>query len=101
MGDLDPNLVLQILVLLISALIACMVRKGWLDRKTVEDAKDIANATATGIDKLKDFDPTSASMVLREVVSKIGDKKGVLDAFLKSVNLNAPKGADDGEGDGG
>jgi hypothetical protein len=105
MGEIDINLILQLLILIIGAIIAWMVRRGWLDRKTVEDAKDIAKATTAGIDKLKEIDPEAATHVLKEVLSRIGVKKGVLDAFLKEMNLNKPRtgagGGNGGQGEGG
>lgn len=88
--EIDINLVLQIIVIVGGAIVAYMVRKGWIDRKTVDDTKDIANSLAAAGDKLKDLDPVAAEKFVEAVLEKIGDKKPVLDAFLKAMNHNKP-----------
>ena len=85
-------LALKVLILVIGGILAYLVKKGHIDGKTVENSKDMANALAGAIDKFKGADPDAAKFLLRDVVSNIGDKKPVLDAFLKAMNLNAPNG---------
>ena len=80
----------NLLVLIVGAIIAYLVKKGQLDVSTVENTKSIANAMAGAIDTLKGVDPGAAKTLLQDVVTNVGDKKPVLDAFLKVMNLNKP-----------
>lgn len=81
---------MQVLVMVVGAVIAYLVKQGKLDAKTVEDAKGIAGALAGAIDTFKGTNPDASKTLLQNVVANVGDKKPVLDAFLKTMNLNKP-----------
>lgn len=89
-GDALLTLVLNALILIVGGVLAYLVKKGHINAKTVEDTKEIANAMAVSIDKLKKMEPEAAKKLLQELIGEIGEKKQNLDAFLKSRNLNRP-----------
>jgi hypothetical protein len=88
----DINLILQLLILVVGLLGAYLVRKGLVDRKTVEDTKTIAGAITTAVDKVKLDDPDVGKKITGKIVEAIGENKPILDAFLKATNLNQPNG---------
>lgn len=84
-------LALQVALLVGGAVVAYLVKKGKIDRETVDDSKKIANTLAGSVDVLKETDPEAAEKHIKEILARIGEDKPMLDAFLKAMNLNPPK----------
>lgn len=84
-------LALQAVLLVGGAVVAYLVKKGKVDRKTIEDSKKIANVLAGAVDVLKETNPVIAAKHIKEILGRVGEDKPILDAFLKSMNLNKPK----------
>lgn len=89
--EVDVNLILQLVILIVGIVAAILAKKGLIDRKDLDDTKKLATDFAASIDRLKDEDPDAAAKVISEILSRVKDKKPLLDAFLNEVNLNRPK----------
>jgi len=88
--EINVNLILQIVILILGLIGAYLAKKGLIDRKDLEDSKAIARDLAASVDELKTKDPNAAGKLIGEILERIGDRKPVLDEFLKIMNLNKP-----------
>jgi hypothetical protein len=88
--EVNVNLILQIVILVLGLIGAYLAKKGLIDRKDLEDSKAIARDLAASVDELKQKDPDAAAKLIGEILTRIGDRKPVLDEFLKIMNLNKP-----------
>lgn len=84
------NLILQVVIIALGLLAAYLAKKGLIDRKDFDETKNIASNLAASIDRLKDEDPDAAAKLIAEILERVGEKKPILDEFLKRMNLNPP-----------
>ena len=94
--ELDINLIIQLVILVVGIIAAILAKKGLIDRKDLDDTKEIAKNLAASVDDLKKKDPNAAGKLIGEILNRIADKKPLRDAFLKEANLNAPHRPDSG-----
>ena len=90
MDGIDVNLILQIVIIVLGLVAAYLAKKGLIDRKDFDRAKDIASSLAASVDKLKLDDPVAAAKLIEDILVRFGKDKPVLDEFLKKMNLNSP-----------
>lgn len=90
--EVDVNLILQVVIIVLGIVGAILAKKGLIDRKDFDDTKKIAADLAASIDRLKDEDPDAAAKVISEILSRVRDRKPVLDELLHEFNLNKNDG---------
>ena len=90
MDGVNVNLILQIVIIVLGLIGAYLAKRGLIDRKDFDRAKDIASSLAASVDKLKLDDPRAAKKLIEDILIRFGKDKPVLDEFLKKMNLNAP-----------